>query len=325
MAYKNRTEFQNELWNRGSQGIQGAMGAMVQKKVLEKQRKQGLQDALKKAIIESQMKRMKPKDGFDLGKAVSSDNPVDLSQFEEYNPVGALFGQAPVTEGVAQEGTGMVLGKSPSMRLKGATVDEEGNLKYNIEAIPTEEELSRDADIERRKDIAKEDIKGLPIETGGKLAMVKQAKKDIGEVRKMLFPGKKDINGTLQESKPENFNRGLAFASNLPGSRAPILGAVIPQALPFHESGQKIYSRLQNAVAAKLRVETGAQANPSEVENILARFGVTSASSPEAAWDALQRLEDFMDETINITDPRGRFTGGKQTGSSNIKSKYGLE
>ena len=39
------------------------------------------------------------------------------------------------------------------------------------------------------------------------------------------------------------------------------------------------------------------------------RFGISGASSPEAAWDALNRLEDFMDETITITDPRGRFTG----------------
>ena len=140
--------------------------------------------------------------------------------------------------------------------------------------------------------------KGLSIETGGKLAMVKQAKLDIQEVRDMLFPDK----------TPKSFKRGLAFASNLPASRFPVLGAVIPQALPFHEKGQKIYSRLQNAVAAKLRVETGAQANPSEVENILARFGVTSFSDPKAAMDALNRLENFMDETINITDPRGLYS-----------------
>lgn len=145
--------------------------------------------------------------------------------------------------------------------------------------------------------------KGLSIETGGKLAMVQQAKQDIGEVRTMLFP-----DGT-----PKSFKRGLATMSNLPGSRAPLVGAIIPQAMPFHESGQKIYSRLQNAVAAKLRVETGAQANPSEVENILARFGVTGASSPEAAWDALNRLEDFMDKTITVTDPKGRFGGSKKS------------
>ncbi|MFA6067513.1 MAG: hypothetical protein WC810_02930 [Janthinobacterium sp.] len=142
------------------------------------------------------------------------------------------------------------------------------------------------------------EAKGLSIETGGKLAMVKQAKIDIKEARQMLFP-----DGT-----PKSFKRGRAFASNLPGGRAPIIGAVIPQAMPFNEMGQKIYSRLQNAVAAKLRVETGAAATPQEVENILARFGVTSASNPTAAFDALKRLEDFMDETISITDPSGRFT-----------------
>jgi hypothetical protein len=153
--------------------------------------------------------------------------------------------------------------------------------------------------------------KGLSIETGGKLAMVKQAKGDIQEVRKMLFP-----DGT-----PKSFKRGLATASNIPGSRAPIIGAIIPQALPFHEGAQKIYSRLQNAVAAKLRVETGAQANPAEVENILARFGVTGTSNPEAAFDALNRLENFMDTTIDITDPNQLFsTAGKKTNLKELVS-----
>lgn len=168
----------------------------------------------------------------------------------------------------------------------------------NFERVPTEEERQAELQNKAQEEQAKESRKGLPIETGGKLAMVKQAKNDIAEVRQMLFP-----DGTA-----ESFDRGRAFNSNLPMSRAPILGAVIPQAMPFNEMGQKIYSRLQNAVAAKLRVETGAQANPSEVENILARFGITSASNPKAAFDALQRLEGFMDETINITDPAGRFS-----------------
>lgn len=152
--------------------------------------------------------------------------------------------------------------------------------------------------------------KGLPIETGGKLAMVKQAQTDIQDVRKMLFP-----DGT-----PNSFSRGRAFLSNLPGSRGHLWSGLIPQAMPFSEMGQKIYSRLQNAVAAKLRVETGAQANPSEVENILQRFGITSASNPKAAWDALDRLEQFMNTTINITDPSGRFKAAGNIGQSQTKS-----
>lgn len=175
---------------------------------------------------------------------------------------------------------------------------------FTMEKQPTEEEFQQGLQRKLQEQQALESQKGLSIETGGKLAMVSQAKKDIQEVRDMLFP----------EGTAKSFKRGLAFVSNLPGSRAPLIGAIIPQALPYapwwakaSEQGQKIYSRLQNAVAAKLRVETGAQANPSEVENILRRFGITSASSPQAAWDALQRLEDFMNTTINITNPSGRF------------------
>lgn len=186
--------------------------------------------------------------------------------------------------------------------------------KFGFESVSPYEQRKRELDLAESERKAQEatpegqqrkaemEKKGLPIETGGKLAMVKQAKQDIQDVRGLLFP----------QGTPESFSRGRAFLSNIPGSRGHVWSGLIPQAMPFSEMGQKIYSRLQNAVAAKLRVETGAQANPSEVENILQRFGVTSASNPKAAWDALQRLENFMDETISITDPRGLFTSPTQ-------------
>lgn len=145
----------------------------------------------------------------------------------------------------------------------------------------------------KQKNIADKQSKGLSIETGGKLAMVNQAKKDIQGVRDILFP-----DGT-----PQSFRPGVAGLSNLP-----FIGPA-----PYNEDAQKVFSRLHNALAAKLRVETGAQANPSEVDNMLKRFGIGITSDPNAAFDNLKRLEDFMDETIKITDPSNVFSDVNQS------------
>jgi hypothetical protein len=214
---------------------------------------------------------------------------------------------AGATTGETTDITGGVLPSRSGLKLKGANI---GGLSFEVPQ--TEEERKATVEEGIQADVAKQKAlekgKGLSVETGGKLAMVIGGLKDLKEVRNMLFP-----DGT-----PQSFKRGLATVSNIPLSRAPILGAVIPESLPdspfwrnASEKGQGIYSRLQNAVAAKLRVETGAQANPSEVENILRRFGVSGASSPQAAFDALNRLEDFFNETIKIIDPTGRFTSGE--------------
>ena len=279
---------------------------MLQKQLKDQEEKKQIQQVIQKALLESALKNQQLKPGADLSTLDTSQGMGSI-----LGQIPKVFEQDPMTK---LEETGKIAdienkiyaagGPAPSRTPKATILGGEQPTSSNIIADASNLE-PKDLD-QFGRPTGFQEKKGLSIETGGKLAMVKQAKNDIEEVRQMLFP-----DGT-----PNSFKRGLATASNLPGSRAPLIGAIVPQALPFHEGGQKVYSRLQNAVAAKLRVETGAQANPSEVENILARFGITGASSPEAAFDALKRLEGFMDETINITDPTGKFSGKAKSQNS---------
>jgi hypothetical protein len=141
-------------------------------------------------------------------------------------------------------------------------------------------------DVERQRKVADaralEEGKPLSAESAGKLAMVTQAESDLNEAENLLFPGGK-------------FSPGMAFQTNFPGGGVP------------RTEGRQAFSKVLNAVNAKLRIETGAQANPSEVRNILERFLPTVRDSEETAKDKFRRLKEFMATTKSIIDPRGRF------------------
>jgi hypothetical protein len=122
-----------------------------QKRMLaDEQRKKELQDKIKEAVVTVQLKNMRLKEGGNLGTAVSDEGGVDLSQFERYDPLASILGGGkPQTTGspaLGGEGQG-------GFKLKGITTDAEGNLKYNIEPNPTEEE---------RKILSKEKLEQSP-------------------------------------------------------------------------------------------------------------------------------------------------------------------
>lgn len=133
-----------------------------------------------------------------------------------------------------------------------------------------------------KKAAGKEVDKGMTAESAGKLAMVGQAESDLRSVKEMLFP-----NGKL--------DRKLVFDTNFPGGGSP------------GTKGREVFSKILNAVNAKLRIETGAQANPSEVKNILQRFLPTQRDPDDVALDKINRLEDFMVNTKAILDPAGKY------------------
>lgn len=171
--------------------------------------------------------------------------------------------------------------------------------KFNIlsgKMEPTPEALAAKDQIEINKKVQEKKSAGIAMETGGKVVMATQAIKDLQDARKMLFP-----DGTIN-----SYDRKLAGKSNIP-----LVGA-----WPNDAKSQMLYSRMQNAVAAKLRIETGAQANPSEVKNIMNRFGISLVTAPEAAMDFLNRLEGFMSDTIKITEPGAQ---DKKEGNSQYK------
>lgn len=122
------------------------------------------------------------------------------------------------------------------------------------------------------------DEKPLTGETAGKLAMLNGAAKDVSEVEGMLFPG-----GKMDTSK-------LAYGFfGLPS-----------------ETGREINSRIENAVAAKLRAETGAAATEGEVRNVSKRFKPKPGLDDEAAVrDKLTRLKNYLNEAADYIDPKG--------------------
>ena len=175
--------------------------------------------------------------------------------------------------------------------------------------------------------------KGFPAETAGKASMLEQAERDLMGIEELLFPG---------EGKKERFSRGLATMSNLPMSRLPILGRLIPDQIPFHTSAKKIGSRMQNALEAKLRIETGAAATQDEFNRLMERFGISGADTYESAKDKFNRLLDFMRNAAIKVDPQGNYTYYRKNTQepyniesidsdnpdgtrTNLKTKYGLE
>ena len=147
---------------------------------------------------------------------------------------------------------------------------------------------------------------GLGAEAAGKLTMIQQAKNDLTQARDMLFNSK----GQLK--------RGLALASNIPLSDAPVVGNIIPDAIGG--DARKVMSRIENALQAKLRIETGAQANKDEIRKLYKTFGIDAIfDSSESAKDRLNRLIDFMDNATVALDPSGNFV--YTTSDSGLNSK----
>lgn len=127
--------------------------------------------------------------------------------------------------------------------------------------------------------------KPLSAEAAGRFAMANQAIDDIQGARDLMF----DPDGSL--------NYQNLFAANVPGTAG--LGS----------AGRELRSRIENAVASKLRIETGAAATESEVRNVAKRFMPTPMDTAESAADKLRRLEEFMQTTTSA------MTGGRPPGN----------
>lgn len=120
---------------------------------------------------------------------------------------------------------------------------------------------------------------GQTPENAGKIAMAQQAIKDLDSAESLLFGS----NGRL--------NNNVVWGMNVPGFAG----------MPGNTPARDAYSAIQNAVAAKLRLETGAAANQSEVENIARRFMPTPADTPQSARSKLSRLREFFSTSLSQT------------------------
>jgi hypothetical protein len=76
--------------------------------------------------------------------------------------------------------------------------------------------------------------------------------------------------------------------------------------MPFSE-GRDLNSKIEDAISAKLRAETGAAANADEVKSIARRFGINSFDKDSVIKSKLTRLRRFLNDTLDIRDPSGQI------------------
>jgi len=189
---------------------------------------------------------------------------------------------------------------------------------FNFEREPGEQEYEVETQRDIQKAIQKEQglqkVKGLPSESGGKLAMLQQALSDLDSVEKQLF------------TKEGKFLRGLATAANIPGGKTPIIGRVIPD-VGFGTQAREINSKINNALEAKLRIETGAAATQEEFNRLQTRFGITAFDTAKSAKNKITRLKEFLKNAIITIDPTGSFiykTVGNEENQDLISDPLGI-
>jgi hypothetical protein len=130
----------------------------------------------------------------------------------------------------------------------------------------------------------KQTQEGMPAETGGKVVMLGQAIEDMDKAISMILP------------PTGGFNRKLAIGA---GTNAPEFAV---------EGSQIVRSAVLNAMSAKLRMETGAQSNESEIQGIVDRYWPSGVRDNEkSARYKMTRLQRFMTDGKFIMDPKGRI------------------
>lgn len=165
----------------------------------------------------------------------------------------------------------------------------------------------RKAQLAREQGLEAEELRirrGLTSETAGKLALLSQASSDVDETIELLFPQGRE-GGLSRKAQIGGF-------FNLPIAK-----------------GRQISSRIQNAVAAKLRAETGAAANADEVKNIAKRFQpVPGLDDAASTLDKLDRLKEFLNQGAFFIDPTGKLRNRfieKQTTPIKGKTKFTIK
>ncbi len=190
--------------------------------------------------------------------------------------------------------------KTPKQKLEDLEAQEMmgvSSVKPVIDSMPTGSGLPQMGGIAGRRiaqKVAEEEAlsrgKGLPSESAGKLTMIQQALTDLDQVENLLF-------------KDGKFLRGRAAGANIPGGSLPGIPSV-----GFGPANRQLASAMNNALEAKLRIETGAAATQEEFNRMQDRFGITMFDDATSAKNKINRLRDFMKNASIVVDPTGKFT-----------------
>ena len=127
------------------------------------------------------------------------------------------------------------------------------------------------------------------MDVAGRLSMLDQAEKDVTDAKALIF----SADGKL--------NKKLLAEMSVPGTAG--VGG----------SARTAYSAIENAIAAKLRAETGAAASPGEVANIAKRFRPGVLDTDASAKYKLDRLLEYVSSPRKIVDPSGLYRKQEET------------
>lgn len=313
-------------WQAANQGLSDIGAGLGQWARQQQQRQNELQDAITLFKMKSQIEneanpfsRVKENIGLaanldQIGALTPELESVLLGGVPGYAPRGGFptpgnFGNTPQFNPATMNkvdqflSTGMPKGLSLTSKGQfGATQPFSAN---DYEMVATEfsasgrpkgfkKELTREAESRQKEEELKqkEIIQGVSGDIGGRLTLAKESIKNIDDIRKILFPG-----GT-----PESFKRTTAFASNLPLGALPIF----PQRT-WGKAEQDVFRKMGVALSGRQLIQTGVAARPEETSRLIAQFAPSVGSNPDAAWNALNELEDFYKSYITETDPEYRF------------------
>lgn len=185
-----------------------------------------------------------------------------------------------------------------------------------FEMMITPEEQSQKNAVKAEEVQSQELAKGSPASESGKVALANESIKNIGDIKRILFP----------TGKANSFKRTTAFASNLPGGSWPMLPS-----RGWGKAEQDVFRKMGASLAGRQLIQTGVAARPEETQKLISQFAPSLGSNPEAALAGLNELEVFYKDYLNTLKTRGTSnTEPSQnnvaaTGLSNLKSKWGLD
>jgi hypothetical protein len=141
-------------------------------------------------------------------------------------------------------------------------------------------------------------------ERAGKQTLIEQAQANITDIKNAVI----GPDGTI--------DRGLVFTM---WGDVPLMGKGIPGT-----EGRMTRARMEDASSAKLRLETGAQANEGEITGIIDRFMPSPFDDDATIKDKLTRMETFFNTALSKTNPalyaklEKRAGAAKATGAKDI-------
>lgn len=171
---------------------------------------------------------------------------------------------------------------------------------------PTAERKKNELDIEKSKQ--EEIVKGPAEAAVGKIALANESLKNIEDIKNTLFP-----DGT-----PQSFDRKVAFQSNTPNIKVPVIGQVGPSYIPT-EKGQDVFRKMGASLSARQLIQTGVAARPEETQKLVDQFAPNVFSNPEATLKGLDELQSFYKDYLKNSVPEKRL---KNDGVTNGVSPF---